>query len=58
MVERCDRCAVVAQGENAEPGRVHPLPAQSEVASGPDLGLLVALSDILHRHASSVAKGA
>ena len=33
----CDRCAVAAQGENAEPGRVHPVPAQSEVASRPDL---------------------
>ena len=33
-IERCDRCAVAAQGENAEPGRVHPVPAQSEVASG------------------------
>jgi hypothetical protein len=37
-VERCDRYAVAAQGEHTEPGRVYPVPAQSEVASGPDLG--------------------
>lgn len=30
-IERCDRRAVAAQRENAEPGRVHPVPAQSEV---------------------------
>ena len=41
-VERCARCAVAAQGENAEPRRVHSVSAQSEVASGPDLGLLIA----------------
>ena len=37
------RRAVAAQGEDAEPGRVHPIPAQSKVASGPVVGPLVAL---------------
>jgi hypothetical protein len=45
-VERCARCAVAAEGENAEPGRVHPVPAQYEVASAPDLGPLLAHRDI------------